>query len=601
MSAAATGATALRVLTQLRRDPRTVALLLFVPAVLITLLRVRLRRPAGDVRPPRRPDDRAVPVHHDVPRHLDHDAARAHRRHARAADVDAGRQARPARRLRHRLRRHGRRSRRRSPPPWRSWRSGSTSAARRPRSWRWRSATPCSACRSGCSSARSRSSEFQAVQFMPAFILPQLLLCGLFVARDQMAGALEPLSDALPLTYAFDALDRVAAGGEFGGRGWLDVTVILGVTLLALGARRAHAAPPDRLAEAVLWCRPHVSGRDPRARRAHPAPRRGRGAGHRLVGAPAERRRGRGGRRPRRCRSRSPCVRDGRVGTAVTTDVDDPGLARAAAGAARLAASGPEAAPLPEPGPPGRSHDGYQPLPIDPADVGEQLGEWSSWRAGAAKTAIVSTRGVRAYEERSFGDLRVRRHVPGRSLELSAAAVSAGDLDPAALGAEAEALLGADAAIADVGPGEYPVVLGPWAVAEVVRRAALAFGGPQSPLADRLGTRVAAPAVNLSESPRFAATLPRSYDAQGSPRQPLPLIQDGVAHRLTGAGHRSRAGCRRRRRLRAGAPRARRRRRRRHLRARGAGRARASSSRRCRCTERGSSGAPARRSPRACG
>jgi predicted Zn-dependent protease len=237
-------------------------------------------------------------------------------------------------------------------------------------------------------------------------------------------------------------------------------------------------------------------------------------------------------------------VRDGRVGTAVTTDVDDPGLARAAAGAVRLAASGPEAAPLPEPGPPGRPHDGYERLPIDPADVGEQLGEWSSWRAGAAKAAIVSTRGVRAYEERSFGDLRVRRHVPGRSLELSAAAVSAGDLDPAALGSEAEALLGTDAAIADVGPGEYPVVLGPWAVAEVVRRAALAFGGPQSPLADRLGRQVAAPTVNLSESPRFAATLPRSYDAQGSPRQPLPLIQDGVAHRLTGpdTGHAQAAG-----------------------------------------------------------
>ena len=232
-------------------------------------------------------------------------------------------------------------------------------------------------------------------------------------------------------------------------------------------------------------------------------------------------------------------VRDGRVGTAVTTDVDDPGLARAAAGAARLAARGPGGAPLPEPGAPGRPHNGCPALPIDPADVGEQLSDWSSWRAGAAKTAIVSTRGVRVYEERSFGDLRVRRHVLGRSLELSGAAVSAGDLDPAALGAEAEALLGADAAIADVGPGEYPVVLGPWAVAEVLRRAALAFGGPQSPLAGRLGTQVAAPAVNLSESPRFAATLPRSYDAQGSARQPLPLIQDGVAHRLTGpdTGH----------------------------------------------------------------
>jgi predicted Zn-dependent protease len=232
-------------------------------------------------------------------------------------------------------------------------------------------------------------------------------------------------------------------------------------------------------------------------------------------------------------------VRDGRVGTAVTTDLADAGLARAAAGAARLASGGPTAARLPEPGSPGRPHDGYEPLSLDPAEIGEQLGDWSSWRAGAAKTAIVSTHGVRAYEQRSFGDLRVRRHVPGRSLELSAATVRAGELDPVALGAEAAALLGADEAIADVAPGEYPVVLGPWAVAEVVRRAALAFGGPQSPLAGRLGIQVAAPAVNLSESPRFAATLPRTYDAQGTPRQPLPLIQDGVAHRLTGpdTGH----------------------------------------------------------------
>jgi len=78
------------------------------------------------------------------------------------------------------------------------------------------------------------STEFQAVQFMPAFVFPQLLLCGLFVPRDRMAGALETVSDALPLTYAFDALDRVAAGGDFGGRGRLDVGVIVGVTLLAL-------------------------------------------------------------------------------------------------------------------------------------------------------------------------------------------------------------------------------------------------------------------------------------------------------------------------------------------------------------------------------
>ena len=55
---------------------------------------------------------------------------------------------------------------------------------------------------------------------------------------------------------------------------------------------------------------------------------------------------------------------------------------------------------------------------------------------------------------------------------------------------------------------------------------------------------MAAPAINLSDSPRFAATLPRSYDAEGAPRQPLPLVQDGVAHRVVeaGTGHAAGAG-----------------------------------------------------------
>src|SRR5215217_7069820 len=103
-------------------------------------------------------------------------------------------------------------------------------------------------------------------------------------------------------------------------------------------------------------------------------------------------------------------IAGGRVGTAVTTETDDDALARAAAGAARMAASGPEAlSRLPEPVP-GRPHDAYDPAiaSLDPAEIA--VDEWSSTRAGAAKTAIASTRGVRAYEQRSFVDVRVRRH-----------------------------------------------------------------------------------------------------------------------------------------------------------------------------------------------
>ena len=76
--------------------------------------------------------------------------------------------------------------------------------------------------------------EFQAVQFMPAFILPQLLLCGLFVPRERMAGALQALADAVPATYAYDALDKLGDDGALGPSGTTDLAVILGLTALAL-------------------------------------------------------------------------------------------------------------------------------------------------------------------------------------------------------------------------------------------------------------------------------------------------------------------------------------------------------------------------------
>ena len=91
------------------------------------------------------------------------------------------------------------------------------------------------------SSAFART-EFQAVQFMPAFILPQLLLCGLFVARADMARLLEAVSWALPLTYAYDALQRATDPGALGWQVAADAAVVLGAALLslALGALTLH-------------------------------------------------------------------------------------------------------------------------------------------------------------------------------------------------------------------------------------------------------------------------------------------------------------------------------------------------------------------------
>lgn len=76
--------------------------------------------------------------------------------------------------------------------------------------------------------------EFQAVQFMPAIVMPQVLLCGLFVPRDRMAAVLNWISDALPLSYAVDALTQVTTSAEVDGTLVRNLAVIAGCALVAL-------------------------------------------------------------------------------------------------------------------------------------------------------------------------------------------------------------------------------------------------------------------------------------------------------------------------------------------------------------------------------
>lgn len=82
------------------------------------------------------------------------------------------------------------------------------------------------------------ASEFQAVQFMPAVIVPQLLLCGLFAPREKMQPALKAVSDVLPMSYAVDGMNQVLRHTSVTGDFVRDVIVVSGCALLvlALGA-----------------------------------------------------------------------------------------------------------------------------------------------------------------------------------------------------------------------------------------------------------------------------------------------------------------------------------------------------------------------------
>lgn len=78
------------------------------------------------------------------------------------------------------------------------------------------------------------STEFQAVQFMPAIVLPQFLLCGLLAPRDEMATPLSWLSNALPLSYAVDAMNRLSTTADVTRAVIADLVIVAGCSLVAL-------------------------------------------------------------------------------------------------------------------------------------------------------------------------------------------------------------------------------------------------------------------------------------------------------------------------------------------------------------------------------
>ena len=84
--------------------------------------------------------------------------------------------------------------------------------------------------------------EFQAVQFMPLIVFPQVILGGVFMPRDQMPEVLTAISDWLPLSYAIDAVDAVTTGADASGPLLITAACALGAVLLASLTLRRRTA-----------------------------------------------------------------------------------------------------------------------------------------------------------------------------------------------------------------------------------------------------------------------------------------------------------------------------------------------------------------------
>jgi ABC-2 type transport system permease protein len=89
-------------------------------------------------------------------------------------------------------------------------------------------------CTLGLLASAFARTEFQAVQFMPAFILPQALLCGLFVPVMALPTVLHRVADCMPLTYAVDAMSRLATEPGVALRTVYDLVVVICFAVLAI-------------------------------------------------------------------------------------------------------------------------------------------------------------------------------------------------------------------------------------------------------------------------------------------------------------------------------------------------------------------------------
>jgi len=248
-------------------------------------------------------------------------------------------------------------------------------------------------------------------------------------------------------------------------------------------------------------------------------------------------------------------VRAGRVGKASTNASDDDSLARCAreaeaAAVAMARSAGEDGYPgFPEPRPvPACDTFDAGTAELDAAKGGAALAQafevaerhgveaHGTWTVGDVQTAIASSTGMAVSERATDAFMKVVCiATDGRSGYATAAGKGLDAIDPVALAERSAAKATLSGEPVDLPPGEYPVVLEPAAVGELLAMLAwqtfngLAYVEDRSAFSGRLGQRLASPAINLSDSPRFPRTFQHGFDAEGVPKLPLPLIQDGVA------------------------------------------------------------------------
>jgi PmbA protein len=241
-------------------------------------------------------------------------------------------------------------------------------------------------------------------------------------------------------------------------------------------------------------------------------------------------------------------LRDGRAGLASTNRTDDEGLAELARRAEEVVASAGEDPELPPLAPPSAFPEagGYDEataalgaedqarLAAAATGVSRGLGLYGYFTSGVCELAIASTTGLRASQRTTDATCLVLAAADGASGYAERTSWRAGELDPAGVAAEAveKALRTRDARKAE--PARYRAVLEPYAIAELLYYFSFdTFNGlglleERSFFAGRIGERAFDPKVTLVDDALDPRGLPSAFDYEGTPRQRVTLVEEGV-------------------------------------------------------------------------
>lgn len=159
-----------------------------------------------------------------------------------------------------------------------------------------------------------------------------------------------------------------------------------------------------------------------------------------------------------------------------------------------------------------------------------------AFRTAAWEMAVANSLGVWAYGQRSEADYVSVVMSDTGSGYAAWAGIHVDDVDPEALAEEAIAKALRSRDPQDIAPGEYTVLLEPYAVADMIQYLAYVGFGAQALLekrsfmTDRLGQRVVDERVTIWDDGRDPTGLPMAFDFEGVPKQRVELIKNGVAN-----------------------------------------------------------------------